>query len=146
MIEYRIGDATDQASGIIAHVVNDVGAWGAGFSGAVGRRFPVAERSYRDCFLDRGGVRLGNVAICEIKRGLRIAHLFAQHGIGRGQRRVDYDALALCLQGLNSVAGNAGIHMPRIGTGYGGGNWDTISALIEGNIESPVFVYDLEKK
>ena len=52
MIIYTIGDATlpniqQDETAIIAHVCNDIGAWGAGFSGALGRRYPEAERVYR---------------------------------------------------------------------------------------------------
>ena len=50
-INYVLGDAT-QPEGprplIIAHIVNDRGGWGAGFSGALSRRWPMAEQRYRE--------------------------------------------------------------------------------------------------
>jgi hypothetical protein len=69
-IAYRVGDATLPAErpAFIAHVVNDVGAWGAGFSGALGRRNP------------RGEVQLPAMEPCSGRR----PHGGAPHG-GTGQ-------------------------------------------------------------
>lgn len=49
-IQYITGDATDPTGGgnkIIAHVCNDIGAWGAGFVLAISRRWPQPEAEYR---------------------------------------------------------------------------------------------------
>lgn len=47
---YLIGDATDPVGGgskIIAHVVNDVGVWEAGFTEELSKRWPVIAADYR---------------------------------------------------------------------------------------------------
>jgi hypothetical protein len=49
-IEYAVGDATNligDSPCIIAHIVNDIGAWGAGFSGVISRRWNAPEQDYR---------------------------------------------------------------------------------------------------
>lgn len=49
-ISYVIGDATDpprDRPGIIAHVCNDIGAWGKGFVLALSRRWKQPEQDFR---------------------------------------------------------------------------------------------------
>jgi len=53
MITYLEGDATDpqgltpHENKIIAHVCNDIGAWGRGFVLSLSKRWPHAEKAYR---------------------------------------------------------------------------------------------------
>lgn len=57
MINYIVGDATDpkvEGNKIIAHVCNDIGAWGRGFVLTLSRKFPEAERSYRRWYQEQG--------------------------------------------------------------------------------------------
>ena len=48
-IHYRVGDATAPVADgpkIIAHICNDIGAWGRGFVLAISRRWPEPEKAY----------------------------------------------------------------------------------------------------
>ena len=147
-INYVVGDATrPQGDGpkIIAHIVNDRGGWGRGFVVALSRRWREPELAYRDwmhvptnlswCQGD-GLPRLGNVQYVDVAEDLCVANMMAQCGIRSGPgapRAVDYEALRECLGrvGAEAQARGASVHMPRIGCGLGGGDWDVIEEAIE---------------
>ena len=64
--------------------------------------------------------------------------------VGGGNVKVQYAALGECLQAVRkkALALGASVHMPRIGTGLGGGKWETIEGLISKNMKGlNVFVY-----
>jgi len=74
---------------------------------------------------------------------MSVCNMIAQHGIGTGKRRVDYNALHLCLCKLNTcLPPGASVHMPRIGCGLAGGLWSEVEKIIKQTITAPVFVYD----
>jgi O-acetyl-ADP-ribose deacetylase (regulator of RNase III) len=161
-IEYRKGDATrpyisDGGVHILAHIVNNSGRWGAGFTRALNRRFAGLERDYREW---HGSYRiqpvparemLGKIRSCWVSDTLCVVHMCAQNGISyTGERTVDYIALSRALQQLAlhvAVTGAVRVHMPRIGAGLGGGDWTIIGALITDTLiegfQIPVTVYDL---
>ena len=54
-IIYTVGDATKPegaGSKIIAHVCNDMGAWGRGFVLAISKLSPAPERGFREWYRD----------------------------------------------------------------------------------------------
>ena len=65
MIHYVTGDGQK----IIAHIVNDVGAWGRGFVLAISHKWPHVEMAYRDLrgrtrfSVDKGAVDAGRVEV-----------------------------------------------------------------------------------
>lgn len=148
-ISYVVGDATaplpsDQPR-IVAHVCNDVGVWGAGFVLAVSARWPGPERAYREMAPVQRS--LGQLQLVRVAPGLAVANMIAQRGVGHG-RRVNYDALGRCLQGLAVHARllGASVHMPRVGCGLGGGTWAEVEPIVEEQLclhDVPTFVYDL---
>lgn len=156
-INYVQGDATQpQGDGqkIVAHIVNDQGAWGRGFVLALSRRWPEPEDMYRMwCEVPtnlpwcqgEGLPKLGNVQFVPVGTGLTVANMMAQRGWRQGPgapRAVDYTALRLCLDklGRGAVDTGASIHMPRIGCGLGGGEWSVVEECV---LESLVDVYGL---
>lgn len=155
MIRYVIGDATaPRGPGlkIIAHVCNDAGGWGAGFTGAISQRWPQPEEAYRHAFR-RGTALLGTVDLVpvDLNVDISVANMVAQRGWGSGSRRVDYEALRRCLDFLRRLIARRGlvasIHMPRIGTGLGGGSWEDVGPLVEECLrELDVTVYDLPER
>jgi O-acetyl-ADP-ribose deacetylase (regulator of RNase III) len=157
-INYVVGDATDpQGDGpkVIVHICNDVGAWGKGFVLAISRKWSAPENSYRAWFRGEEALplALGQVQFVQVEPILWIANLIGQHNIRSHDRRppIRYEAIH---QGLAKVAQfaqevGASIHMPRIGTGLAGGNWDEIVPIIQNELifkEIPVTVYDLPHK
>lgn len=145
-INYTNGDATaPQGDGkkIICHICNDIGAWGAGFVLAISNKWRYPEDFYRA----RQTYPLGHVDILSVEEDTFVANMIAQHGVGRdadGNPPIRYEELETALQKVNTVAKqiNASLHMPRIGAGLAGGDWDRIAAIIERSIDVPVTVYD----
>ena len=133
------GDALEprgEGRRLIAHVVNDKAAtWGAGFGRAARERYPIAQAEFRRWVaLDRGNLNLGNVHVSPVSDDLSLAHMIAQRGYGKSSKpRLRYDALTECLRKVRDIAveRHASVHMPRIGTGYAGGNWSYILELID---------------
>ena len=142
-VTHKPGDATLPDPGgrptIIAHVVNDVGAWGRGFVVALGRRYPQARTAYRKYWRE---YKLGGVQWVESMSELTllplgIANMFAQRGVTGPLPRVRYSALARCLKQVFELAveEDAVVHMPRVGCGLGGGSWDVVKRLIDETVE-----------
>jgi len=154
VICYLMGDATEprgEGQKIIAHIVNDSSKnWGRGFGRFVAEKWPeVTEDFHQWAEKDKSNLRLGSFHLYSILEGLHIFHMVAQHGYGHSETpRIRYGALAMCLSSLSQEARNlsATVHMPRIGTGYAGGNWSVISELIDETLIKhgvSVTVYDL---
>jgi O-acetyl-ADP-ribose deacetylase (regulator of RNase III) len=81
--------------------------------------------------------------------------MIGQHGLARknkfGSPPVRYDAIRQALRHVATFAvrKNASAHMPRIGAGLAGGNWEVIQRIIEEELSRhsiPVTVYDLPLK
>jgi O-acetyl-ADP-ribose deacetylase (regulator of RNase III) len=154
-IEYITGDATNpQGIGprIIVHVCNDVGGWGRGFVVALSRRWAEPERRYRAWYhgAEATPFALGQVQFVPVEDQLWVANLIGQHDIRphQGVPPVRYEAIR---EGLARVATfaqqqRASVHMPRIGAGLAGGDWDVISQIVEDELTAKsisVTVYDL---
>jgi len=159
-LNYITGDVTnpqlsiDQRHVVIPHVCNDIGSWGAGVSGAIGKAFPEAERQYR---------RLGNyhLGMTDFVQGvgpdrlITIANMIAQRSVGEGTtvervlephhsepgsqsvRRppIRYGALTEAMQRVAMYCYADGkpwcsIHMPQFGSALAGGHWPVIEQLV----------------
>lgn len=154
-IYYAVGDATLPIAkpAIIVHVVNDIGAWGAGFSGAIGRRFPWAARDYLGWDNRKLGLLLVSVSTRRnrtSKKKLVVGHLCAQHRVRSrtNPKPIDLNALRNSLSKLRIYLSTAlltySVHMPRIGCGLAGGTWDEVEPLVSQYLSKyDVYVYDL---
>jgi O-acetyl-ADP-ribose deacetylase (regulator of RNase III) len=151
-INYCKGDASKPAIApcIIAHIVNDQGGWGAGFTGSIATTFGSAPGNhYKKTFREQSiaGNRNG---FCAIWNGpnVEIIHMFAQRGYvdANNQMPLNMNDLDTCLAIMFSYAHKKDltVHMPRIGAGLGGGDWNRIEELINNHRnEVPTYVYDL---
>lgn len=155
-IRYVVGDATDPVGDgpkLIAHVVNDIGAWGAGFAKALSVRSPKPKKVYREWHAEPSRIlpfELGRTQITRIADDTLVMNMLAQSGLRSrsNPRPLRYDALALCLRDLAGMAGikRSSVHMPRIGCGLAGGTWDVVEPLIADALCGrgvEVTVYDL---
>lgn len=120
----------------ITQIVNDkTSTWGGGFSRSVSEKFPSAQEDFREWSRQsRRNLALGNIRISPVDVKFSIASLIAQHGYGPSETpRIRYLALEQCLEKLGKAAEatHASVQMPRIGTGYSGGNWSYISKVID---------------
>jgi len=133
-----IGSAIDpRGSGtkIIAHIVPDKGtSWGGrGFAATVKKTFPAIWVDFCSQISGKGGLRLGDTFFNKTEGGIYFAHMVAQHGFGPSPSpRIRYTALESSLKGLAAFAleNNASVHMPKIGTGQAGGDWNLIKELL----------------
>jgi O-acetyl-ADP-ribose deacetylase (regulator of RNase III) len=160
-IQYVIGDATrPQGDGlkVIAHVVNNLGGWGAGFVVALSRRWKRPELEYRAWFEKHGPEKfaglLGATQLVPVEEDVWVANIIGQHGLRRGddgEPPVRYAAIA---RGFEHIADYAkaypdrrlSVHAPRLGCGLAGGSWEEIEPLLHRNLLSrgvPVTIYDL---
>lgn len=125
---------------IVAHVVPNTSApWGGGgFAAQVRRRFPTVWSDYRRVVSSTGAApKLGATYLGQLTEDTFIVHMVAQQGIGDSPtQRLRYAALSECLGHLRCLAEEreASVHMPRIGTGHGGANWDLVREMIVGEL------------
>lgn len=156
MILYIRGDVTRPVGTgprVIVHVVNDVGAWGAGVSGAISRRWPEPEKRYRQWHQEKSWryFGLGVVQFVQVEPELWVANLVGQEGLRRKgyPPPVRYEAIQT---GLESVAlfcqqRRAAVHAPKFGAGLAGGDWARIEALVMDTLVAegiPVTIYEIE--
>lgn len=159
-IEYRVGDATDvpfDKKVVIAHIVNNVGAFGRGFAQAVALKWPTARTDYLANF---SWCRLGDVTLKDVEPdgSVIVANLFAQDGLPSATNRhpISYTSLHMALAELAATFADVPasdedyeIWMPRIGTGYAGGDWAIIEQIIKDTLCAAgmqVIVFDLPEE
>lgn len=167
MIEYIQGDATHPNGAgprVICHCCNDVGGWGSGFVLALSARWRLPEAEYRQWAsrsashqvvgLDKAispevPFQRGEVVFVEVEPSLWVANIIGQREtIRTNPRPVDYVALE---KGLSTVAAfalakKASIHMPRMGAGLAGGDWEVIQLIVRRTLAQgglSTTVYDL---
>jgi O-acetyl-ADP-ribose deacetylase (regulator of RNase III) len=154
-IQYLKGDATSPVGDdhrIIVHVCNDLGKWGKGFVLAISKRWSKPEEIYKNSFKQEAKASLGDVQLVQVEESITVANIIGQHGIRSPRNKtapapIRYEAVE---QGLSSIAAHAletsaSVHMPRIGCGLAGGNWNEIEPIIERTLIAKgisVFVHD----
>jgi len=142
MIKYIVGDATEPIGDgikIIAHVCNDIGAWGAGFVMALSAKWVQPETEFRRIPAKKR--KLGYVQYIPVGGGMYVANMIAQKNIKPnefGVPPVRYEAVEVCLRkvvqfarSMNNGASPISIHIPLIGCGLAGGKWSIMSKIIE---------------
>lgn len=149
-LTYLIGNVTQPLTSraLIAHVCNDVGAWGRGVVLAIGKAYPLAEMTYRSLTDKR---KLGTVQIVEISEDVLVANMIAQRDIVRMSRStspIRYDSLRLCLEQVYVYAVDHAltVHLPRIGCGLAGGTWELVEPIILKCMTVDTYVYTLESE
>jgi O-acetyl-ADP-ribose deacetylase (regulator of RNase III) len=152
-IRFVDGDATSPSGAspqIIVHVCNDRGKWGKGFVLAISRRWREPERAYKAGFETATPLALGDVQFVPVTPAIVVANLIGQHGIANRTSKtppIRYDAIrrGLAKVGQQALASGASVHMPRIGCGLAGGQWDRIEPIILETLSAAdidVTVYD----
>lgn len=165
MITYVVGDATkplfenNPGSRVIAHICNDEGGWGRGFVLYLSKKWKQPEQEYRywhkkKTWKGRPFV-LGQIQTVWVEDNIFVVNMIAQRDyrplthmdVPLGLPNVNYASLRECLTRLNIdlKQTNCSLHMPRIGSGLGGGDWNYIERLIESIITVPTYIYDLNE-
>ena len=153
-IVYLKGDATTpniEGNIIIAHICNDIGAWGKGFVLAVSKRWIEPEKEYKKWYTEGNDFELGEVQFIQVSSNIYVANMIGQRDIRRAKSGppIRYEAVDQCLEKVRekAIELSATIHMPRIGCGLAGGKWEEIERLIKKNMcfkGIDVYVYDIE--
>ena len=155
LLKFIKGDATlPQGSSLryVLQIVNDEGKYGAGFSGALSRRWPKVESEYKQWWREKyGQLKLGDIQIIQVLSDLVVVNMVAQKGVVSKENPtpIKYDALKACLSkaGVEISKYNASVHIPRIGCGLACGKWEEVEPLIEQELLKRginVTVYDKE--
>lgn len=148
-INYVEGSALEPIGGgnkIIAHVCNNMGAWGAGFVMAISKKWKAPETIYRSRHYVYN-LNLGEVQHIQVQSDIYISNMIAQ--TLENVRPLDDQALETCLfrvAALSDKIENASVHMPRIGCGLAGGKWKEIEPIIQKTLiknNIPTYVYTL---
>jgi Zn-dependent peptidase ImmA (M78 family) len=156
-VKFTVGDASEPLGAepkILLQVVNDQATlWGGGFAKQSGRKWPRAQASFREWAMGRGNLKRGNIHSFAVRPDLTLVSLVAQHGFRKASSgpRLRYGALFSALERVGELAkaGDATVHMPRIGTGEAGGSWNIIEGIIRETLVSrsiTVTVYDLHRR
>jgi O-acetyl-ADP-ribose deacetylase (regulator of RNase III) len=130
MIQVRKGDVLAVSAGLIVHGCNCQGVMGSGVAKIVKKMYPLAFDAYKTkCDLEEHEQLLGGAQLVEVDDNLSIANLFTQQFYGKGVRQVSYDAVDVAFESLFLMTDQQ-IHIPKIGAGLGGGDWEIISTII----------------
>ncbi len=151
-ITTKTGNLLDITKGHIVHGCNAQGVMGSGVALAVKQKYPQVFQDYMH--IHKGtGLHLGESYPVIINTELIIWNAITQEFFGRPVRNCSYDAIQACFRSINDhiVQGLEGtsymqpneIHIPMIGAGLGGGNWNIIKTIIEETVDYPVTLWIL---
>ncbi len=156
-IKYIKGDATEPIISegkysVICHCCNAIGAWGKGFVVPLGKKYPKAKEKYFE-FIKASNKdnRLGSVSFAKVTDNIIVANIIGQYDIypKNGKIPLDYEALEkgfnLVIEMFNMHNMPLTIHMPKIGCGLAGGDWNKVkdiinNTFIKNNIETYVYI------
>ena len=150
---FAFGDATQprgQGAKIIAQLVNSSAALGTGFGRAMAEAWPASARALREWKAEGESFALGRSRLTKLASDVYVLQMLAQRGVSSktGKAGIRYSSLRACLGELGRFSRelNASVHMPRIGAGQAGGDWDTIEGMIVEELvakDVEITIYDL---
>lgn len=129
--------ALPQEGFVLAHISNDIGKWGAGFSKEID--LYLSEEPREAYLKEWPRLTPGTLQLTRLRKGAYVASLIAQHGVRTrlNPTPIRYSWLSTCLRELGDVAQDLSlsIFMPRIGAGLAGGEWKVIEGMIRRELE-----------
>jgi O-acetyl-ADP-ribose deacetylase (regulator of RNase III) len=151
MINYVTGDLfaslPDQPI-VIAHICNNIGRFGGGFTGPLGRKWPIVEQRYKNWHNTGNDTSesgfgksirfgLGQTQFIRVQEKplIVVANMIAQKEFPTAKEpdAVHYDALRQCIRTVSHWFDpkEVELHCPKFGSGIGGGDWQSIEPMIE---------------
>ena len=145
MIYKKQDITTVQAPALIAHGMNCSDAMGSGVARALYMKWPTVKSQYHAY----GSMELGDAQFVEVDDNLVVANCFTQQNYGRtGEKFADPEAIDKALRKVANYAIFSMdinlIHLPKIGCGLGGLNWDSDVIPVLKNIEEAWYKDGLE--
>lgn len=123
MIKWTEGDILSVTEGIIAHGCNCSGGFGSGIAGQIAKKYPSAQNHYFQEY-DDGWTLLGDYSLIQVSPTLSIANLYTQQYFGGAGTK--WACPRAILKSLGNVLYyNNDVHVPLIGCGLGGLDWET---------------------
>jgi O-acetyl-ADP-ribose deacetylase (regulator of RNase III) len=147
---YRKGNLLDVNHGLIVHGCNSQAVMGSGVALAVKNKYPRAFEQYQ---YDLRNIGVGDTSVFPVTEDkLYIISAITQQYYGRNSetKYMSYDAIDKCFGTICAYAHykNLPIHIPKIGAGLGGGNWNVIEKIIDVNatmyMDQQVICWELE--
>jgi O-acetyl-ADP-ribose deacetylase (regulator of RNase III) len=132
MLIYHSGDAlspeTEDSFCLIVHICNNRGKWGGGFTKSLDKKWLMPRQTY----LAQESRTLGDIQIILVEPKICVINMIAQVVSWTNGPPIRYSSLEVALHKVSIFATDksASVHMPRIGTGLAGGNWDCIFPLV----------------
>lgn len=149
-IEMKIGNLMDVTAGHIVHGCNAQGVMGSGVALAVKNKYPDAYRVYREEYEAQGKLFLGDAIPWSPTNELVIWNAITQEFFGMPGRNCSYDAIQKSFELIDKCIKAAGatdelqeVHIPMIGAGLGGGNWEIIREIVEQTVTFPTTLWIL---
>lgn len=148
MIKYKKGDLLTNVKDpnvFIAHGCNCRGVMGSGFALQVKMMYPKVYEEYKKTFV-KGNLQLGTIQFVRQHKDLPcIVNMQTQDGYGRKGIFVDYCAVRSCFKEFSILNINKqDLHIPKIGAGLAGGDWNIISGIIEEECKGfDVYIWEL---
>jgi O-acetyl-ADP-ribose deacetylase (regulator of RNase III) len=132
MIYEKVGNILTAEKGIIAHGCNCYGVMGAGLALQVAKKYPHVYDRYKNfCNAHKDKRKmLGDCQVIMVGSDLSIANLFTQEYPGP-DAKYEHVEVALTKLFKFAILLDKDVHLPRIGCGIGGLEWDKVKALIE---------------
>ncbi len=134
---YISGDATNpklkkNQKCIIVHCCNNIGVWGAGFTGSISKKWTRPEAMY----LKKKSYVLGNIELISVENNIQICNMIGQRGVKSpsNPEPVNYKAIEIGLKTLSAYMNLNKVKvlvMPKIGCGLAGGKWTEIEPIIK---------------
>lgn len=155
MIKYKKGNVLENSdvNRIICHVVNNKGGFGKGFAFELGNKYPLVKRKYKEWYglsllYGDAKFKLGSIQTININENLWVINMLCQDGYATRVKPcvLDYIALEICLNQVKEFNKRKGfeIWMPKIGSGYSGGEWSKIESIINKVLQDEnITIYEL---
>jgi O-acetyl-ADP-ribose deacetylase (regulator of RNase III) len=124
MIIYIKDDILNVKDGIIVHGVNCQGKMGKGLAYQIRNRYPKVYDEYIK-YINENKDLLGKINIVEVNNNLFVVNLFSQFYYGTNNKNGSIRAIEQGMRELFSIADIDELHIPKIGCGLGGLDWDT---------------------
>ena len=135
-----------KTGGVIVHGCNAQGVMGSGVAKIIRDRWPIAYTEYREAY-NTLGLETGDVIFAQVQEDaglnatLYVANAVTQefyfrHPKAKGETVfIDYDSVAKCFEDIADFMEDGeftvpNLHMPLIGAGLAGGEWDRIEGII----------------
>lgn len=145
------GDLLSSNCVIRCQIVNCCGVADGGLAAQVEEKYPEAAAIYKGLCNTFGAGLLGEVQLVPCHDGSVIANMFAQSEWSGNKSVTNIQALEKCFERILILAAKTGLSFgfpKNLGAGYGKGDWEEISSLIEGYFSHPsdkCFVVEYEE-